>query len=82
MKRVKARLDFMTLDVTTHKSFKNGGRLRARKLTSDAVMSIGLAQGFAAALLLCGADFRFSLRFWLKDKIAHEFALSTFTLRS
>jgi hypothetical protein len=24
MKRVKARLDFMTLDVTTHKSFKNG----------------------------------------------------------
>ena len=69
MNRVKARQDFMMLDVATRERFKNRGAFRAWKLTFDTVLSIGLAQSLAAALLLRGADFRSSGSFLRRTEL-------------
>jgi hypothetical protein len=46
---VKARQDFMMLDVTTRGRFKNLGAFWAWNLAFNAIMGIGLAQSLTAA---------------------------------
>ncbi len=59
MKRMKARQDFIALNVTANESLENSGAFGAWKLAFNAVMGVSVAQGLTPALHLLSADFRF-----------------------
>jgi hypothetical protein len=71
MKRMKARQDFIALDLATNESFENSGAFRSWILALDATVGVRVTKSLAAALHLRSAGFRFGFRLWFDGKIAH-----------
>jgi hypothetical protein len=75
MKRVKARQDFIALNLAADESFEDRFTFWARILALNAAMCFRVTQTFTPALHLYGADLRFGFRLRFNSKITHVVAI-------